>query len=211
MVTSKLNEAKEGTLFPVLESFYSLQGEGVNTGMAAFFIRLAGCNVHCPWCDTKESWNVKNAQLKDQQQLIEDAVLSGAPNVVITGGEPLLYPLDSLTKSLRSIGLKVWLETSGSAPLSGTFDWICLSPKKIFPPADMDIYQKADELKVVIDSEKDFDWAQECKNKVGPKCALVLQPQWNADERIVSIIMDYIKENPSWRLSLQTHKYLNIR
>lgn len=196
---------------PVAECFYSLQGEGVNVGCPAFFIRLAGCNVHCPWCDTKESWNVKNAQLKDHQQLIEEAVLSGAPNVIITGGEPLLYPLDALTDSLRSIGLKVWLETSGSAPLSGTFDWICLSPKKICPPADIEIYQKADELKVVIDSSEDFEWAESCRSKVGPECALVLQPQWNANERIASMIMDYIKEHPIWRLSLQSHKYLNIR
>lgn len=196
---------------PVIESFYSLQGEGVNVGCPAFFIRLAGCNVRCPWCDTKESWNEKNAQLKDVQTLTDEAVESGALSVVITGGEPLLHPLDALTGSLKSMGLKVWLETSGSAPLSGSFDWICLSPKKICPPADVEIFAKADELKAVIDSEEDFEWAELCRSKTSPDCIAELQPQWNANERIVSRIMDYIKNNPCWRLSLQTHKYLNIR
>ncbi len=196
---------------PILESFYSLQGEGYNVGVAAYFIRLAGCNVRCPWCDTPNSWDIASGELRKIEDIVNEAVETGAKNVVITGGEPLIHNLDELTTLLKSCGLKVWLETSGSAPLSGVFDWICLSPKKWYLPENDEIFKRANELKVVVESEEDFIFAQECKGRAGGQTILSLQPQWSADELIASKIVDFIKQNPEWRLSLQTHKYLNIR
>ncbi len=193
-----------------MECFYSIQGEGMHTGKAAYFIRLAGCNVGCHWCDVKESWDKNKHPLVEIEQLVKDAKLSGAPIVIITGGEPTMYPLQKLTKSLKKEGLAVHLETSGSYIIDGEFDWICLSPKKLKPPLKESL-QKADELKVVIYNKDDFKWAVQNAAGVTEKCILFLQPEWSKATIAMPWITEHIKHIPKWRISLQTHKYLNIR
>lgn len=202
-------ELKGGALLPLAESFYTLQGEGYNTGKAAFFIRLGGCDVGCSWCDAKETWNPSLYPPTPVEAIIEQAVLYKAKSIVITGGEPLTYPLDILCTSLKDKGMEIFLETSGSHPLSGAFDWICLSPKKKKPPVG-DIHTKASELKVIIEEAQDFLWAEENRKLVAQACSLYLQPEWSKREYITPIIVEYIKNNPEWRISLQTHKYMNI-
>ncbi|HTA27773.1 MAG TPA: 7-carboxy-7-deazaguanine synthase QueE [Bacteroidia bacterium] len=201
---------KIGENLPVMECFYSIQGEGLHTGKAAFFIRLAGCNVGCHWCDVKESWDKNKHPEIEIEQLVKDAKQSGAPIVIITGGEPTMYPLQTLTKSLKKEGLAVHLETSGSYKIDGEFDWICLSPKKLKPPLKESL-QKADELKVVIYNKDDFKWAHQNATEVKEKCILFLQPEWSKAATAMPWITEYIKNSPSWRVSLQTHKYLSIR
>lgn len=199
----------EEVLYPVAERFYSLQGEGYNSGRAAFFIRLAGCRVGCPWCDSKTSWLAENHPQVAIGTFLEEIRACGAGQVVITGGEPLMHSLEPLTAALRSAGLEVWLETSGTEPLSGSFDWICLSPKKHKQPLP-DIYRQADELKIIIGETDDFEFARQSAERVGGACRLYLQPQWENREAITPAIVEYIKAHPQWRLSLQTHKYLEI-
>lgn len=194
---------------PVVESFYTLQGEGLHSGMPTFFVRLAGCNVGCEWCDSKNSWNKADFPLVPIEQIVGEAVRSGTRAVVITGGEPLLHNLDALCDSLKGAGLEIFLETSGSAMPSGRFDWVCVSPKKKKHPLD-EVLKMADELKVVISCEEDFKWAEENATKTKKGCALLLQPEWNRMQEIMPQIVNYVKAHPEWRVSLQTHKFMNI-
>jgi len=203
------NNITYGEQLPVMELFYSIQGEGKHTGKAAFFIRLAGCDVGCHWCDVKESWNKSKHPLKHIKELVQEVKKSGAPIVIITGGEPTMYPLEKLTQALKKEGLLVHLETSGAYTITGTFDWICVSPKKRKLPLKESL-QKADELKVVIYNKDDFNWAENNALDVKENCALFLQPEWSKANSVMHWITGYIKEKPKWVVSLQTHKYLNI-
>ncbi|MEO0468407.1 MAG: 7-carboxy-7-deazaguanine synthase QueE [Bacteroidota bacterium] len=200
---------RQANPLPVMEQFYTLQGEGRWTGTAAYFIRLAGCDVGCHWCDVKESWHPKEDQYEEVHALTEKALASGTERVVITGGEPTVYDLSLLTSSLRKAGLKVHMETAGPHAFSGEFDWVCLSPKKFLPPQEA-FYQKAHELKVIIFNDSDFQWAEEHAARCAEHVELYLQPEWSRRDRFHEKIVAYIKANPQWRLSLQTHKYLDI-
>ena len=192
-----------------MEAFYTLQGEGYHQGKAAYFIRLGGCGVGCVWCDVKESWDAEKFKKFKIESLTFKVKQTPAQIVVITGGEPLMHNLDELTKELQHAGLKTHIETSGSSPLSGNWDWICLSPKKFKAPLP-EILQKADELKVVIFNKSDFNWAEKYAALVSPDCKLYLQPEWNKASIVIPMIIDYIKSNPQWELSLQIHKYINV-
>jgi 7-carboxy-7-deazaguanine synthase len=192
-----------------MEAFYTLQGEGYHQGKAAYFIRLGGCDVGCVWCDVKESWDAEKFKKFKIESLTFKVKQTPAQIVVITGGEPLMHNLDELTKELQHAGLKTHIETSGSSPLSGNWDWICLSPKKFKAPLP-EILQKADELKVVIFNKSDFNWAEKYAALVSPDCKLYLQPEWDKASIVTPMIIDYIKANPQWELSLQIHKYINI-
>jgi organic radical activating enzyme len=200
---------KSGELLPVMETFQTLQGEGFNTGSAAWFIRLAGCNVGCVWCDVKESWNASLHKLESAHNLAAEAAKHKGYLVVVTGGEPMMYNLQTLTLYLKENGCRIALETSGAHPLSGTWNWICFSPKK-FKPALPEWYQVANELKVVIYNRHDFLWAEEHRKKMNGDALCYLQPEWDKREELLPIIIDYILKNPAWKLSLQTHKHLNI-
>lgn len=200
---------QEGKLLPVMEHFYTLQGEGKYAGNPAYFIRLGGCNVGCHWCDVKESWDHKLHQLLDVESLALEAA-KNCKTIIITGGEPLMWNLDPLTEKLKELGCRIHIETSGSQPLSGTLDWITLSPKKKALPTD-DIYEKADELKVIIFNHHDFIFALHLASKVSPKCQLYLQSEWSKKEEMYPKIFDFILKNPEWKLSVQIHKYLDIR
>jgi len=194
---------------PVMEHFYTLQGEGFHQGKAAYFIRLGGCNVGCVWCDVKESWDAhKHPQLKIAD-LIFNIKKTPAKIIVITGGEPLLHDLNALTKKLKEVGYKTHIETSGSSPLSGTWDWITISPKKFKAPLP-ECLKSANELKVIVFNRSDFDWAEKHSAQVSTQCKLYLQPEWDKAPIITPLIIDYIKANPQWQLSLQIHKYINV-
>lgn len=194
---------------PVMEYFYTLQGEGQWAGTPAYFIRTAGCDVGCHWCDVKESWTVEEEQYMDVDAVVQMASDSGAPIAVVTGGEPTMYDLGPLTRSLKAAGLRTHIETSGAHPFSGNFDWITLSPKK-FKAAREEYYPLAQELKVIVYNKHDLEWAEAEAAKCDPsKTQFYLQPEWSRRER-VELIIDYIKSNPHWRLSLQSHKYINI-
>jgi len=199
----------QGKLLPVMEEFYTLQGEGFNTGQAAYFIRIGGCDVGCSWCDIKESWNAQLYPPVETDAVIERASIFAAKAVVITGGEPLNYNLEYIIGRLRDLGIRVFIETSGSQPLSGNPHWICLSPKKNSPPLE-EICVKADELKVIIQDETDLGWAEENMQKVRGSCHLYLQPEWSHRNIIMPLIISYIKEHPRWKISLQSHKYMRI-
>ncbi len=194
---------------PVNEYFYSLQGEGMYSGCAALFVRLAGCNVNCPWCDSPDSWSVANSTMMSFESICEEALKVGAKIVVITGGEPAMHDLTSLTELLHSKGLRVHLESSGSEEIRGNFDWITLSPKK-FSSCKAENYSKANELKVVVSCAEDLKWAEELKDRVSGSCALLLQSEWSVRKEIYPLIIEYIKTKNHWRLSIQTHKYLGI-
>lgn len=207
---TKLSTAdKKDVLLPVMEQFYTLQGEGVHTGKAAYFIRLAGCDVGCVWCDVKESWDSEKHPLYSIENLVKTVKETPAQIVVITGGEPLLHDLTALTSSLHNAGLKTHIETSGSSPLSGELDWITLSPKKFKAPLP-EVLPHASELKIVVFNKSDFSWAENWAAQVSPQCKLFLQPEWSKAEKITPLIVDYIKAHPQWQLSLQTHKYINV-
>lgn len=194
---------------PVMEHFYTLQGEGFHQGKAAYFIRLGGCDVGCVWCDVKDSWDVsKHPNLKIENLKFKISE-TPAEIVVITGGEPLMHNLDELTRELQQSGLKTHIETSGAYPLSGSWDWICLSPKKFKAPLP-GIIPLANELKIVVFNRSDFDWAEKYGALVSPICKLYLQPEWDKAAEITPLIIDYIKANPKWELSLQIHKYVNV-
>mgnify|MGYP003633713810 CR=1 FL=1 len=195
---------------PVMEEFLSVQGEGINVGKVAYFIRLAGCDVGCSWCDVKESWDKDLHPLKSIEELVEGAKNSGAPNVVVTGGEPTLHHLELLTKRLKEIGLKTWLETSGTNPITGIWDWICLSPKKFKDPLD-EALSMAHELKVIVLNKNDIVWGETIVSKLSKNCKLLFQPEWDKSEKASELIIDYVIKHPEWQVSLQTHKYLNIR
>ena len=196
-------------MLPVMEHFYTLQGEGFYQGRAAYFIRLGGCDVGCVWCDVKDSWDVTKHPKVEISSLINEVQKTPAELVVITGGEPLMHNLEELTKQLQSAGFQTNIETSGAYPLSGSWDWICLSPKKFKAPL-ADVIPHANELKVVIFNKSDFDWAEKYAALVSPKCKLYLQPEWDKAAIVTPMIIEYIKENPKWELSLQLHKYINV-
>lgn len=199
----------DGTLLPVAESFYSIQGEGANTGKAAWFIRLGGCNVRCPWCDSPSTWDAERHPLRSIGDIVSEIASTPAVNVVITGGEPLIHQLGPLCGKLREKGYSIFLETSGTSPLSGEFDWICVSPKRHRPPLQ-EVLDKADELKAVIGKEEDIAWAESISQAVPGRCILMLQPEWGQRDAAARIITEYVKGHPGWRVSLQTHKYMNI-
>lgn len=198
-----------GKKIPLVEEFYTIQGEGYHTGKPAYFIRVGGCDVGCSWCDTKFSWNPALHPVVPAEQIIMHVLEQPASAVVVTGGEPLMVNMDYLTGELKQQGIETFLETSGAYPLSGEWDWICLSPKKTFPPRET-IFQLADELKVIISGEEDIDWALENAAKVRPECKLYLQPEWSRREEILPLIIDFSKRNPRWMISLQSHKYMHI-
>ena len=195
--------------YPIVETFLSIQGEGYWSGTSAYFIRLGGCDVGCPWCDQKETWYQKRHPVQSAQDLSQQAMQSRPAIVVITGGEPLLQDLELLTQLLKRKKLRIHLETSGAYPLSGQFDWITLSPKPFKPPQG-DIYAQVNELKVIVSDIKDLSWAEEQAGKIPENAKKYLQPEWNSSQS-QQLCMDYILENPSWCLSLQTHKYLGVR
>ncbi|HUQ97394.1 MAG TPA: 7-carboxy-7-deazaguanine synthase QueE [Chitinophagaceae bacterium] len=198
-----------GTSLPVMEHFYTLQGEGYHWGKAAYFIRLAGCDVGCVWCDVKDSWDASNHPQVSFDLLLHEIKKTPAQIVVITGGEPLLHDLTTLTQTLKAANLKTHIETSGSAPLSGTWDWITLSPKKFKHPLPQNLIE-ASELKIVVFNKSDFAWAAQWAALVAPECRLYLQPEWSKAALVTPMIVEYIKANPRWQLSLQTHKYINV-
>lgn len=200
---------EDGTLLPLMEEFYTIQGEGYHSGKAAYFIRLGGCDVGCHWCDVKESWDAALHPLTPADQIVANAEKYPGKAVVITGGEPLIYNLDYLTSELQKRGIKTFIETSGAYPLSGHWDWVCLSPKKFKSPVPS-IGQHAGELKVIVFNKSDFAWAESHAQLVSPDCKLYLQPEWSRSQEMIPLIIEYVKENPKWEISLQTHKFLNI-
>lgn len=195
--------------FPVMESFYTLQGEGAYQGRAAYFIRLGGCDVGCVWCDVKESWEADKWPQRKISSLVNEAASVNANLVVITGGEPLMYDLATLTQKLKEKNIRTHIETSGAHSFSGEWDWVCLSPKKFKAPK-AEAYTHADELKIIIYNKSDFAWAEKHAEKVGENCVLLLQPEWSKRKEMTPLIIDYVKRNPQWRVSLQTHKYMQI-
>ena len=199
---------EKGEMLPLMEEFYTIQGEGYHTGTAAYFIRIGGCDVGCHWCDVKESWNAELHPPTATDVIVANAKNS-AETVVITGGEPLMWDMTAITSKLKSENLKVHIETSGAYPLSGFWDWICLSPKKNKLPTTL-VYDNANELKVIIHNKHDFIFAEEQANKVNSKAILFLQPEWSKKEEMTPLIVEYVMKNPKWRISLQTHKILNI-
>ncbi|MFC4738868.1 7-carboxy-7-deazaguanine synthase QueE [Flavobacterium ponti] len=198
----------KGEMLPLMEEFYTIQGEGYHTGTAAYFIRIGGCDVGCHWCDVKESWNSELHPPTNTDVIVENAK-KYAETVVVTGGEPLMWDMSILTSRLKKQNLNVHIETSGAYPVSGHWDWFCLSPKKNKLPVD-DAYAIANELKVIIYNKHDFIFAEEQAAKVNSKAILFLQPEWSKKEEMTPLIVDYVMNNPKWRVSLQTHKYLNI-
>jgi len=200
---------KQEPTLPVMEHFFTLQGEGYHSGRAAYFIRLAGCDVGCVWCDVKESWTISASQYLTLDQLLEALSEAATDFVVITGGEPTMHDLTDLTSVLNKNGFEIAIETAGVHPLKGHIDWYCFSPKKFKAPID-EAYSKANELKIVIAHPTDFEWAETHAQKVGPNCKLYLQTEWEKQERLLPLIIDYIKRNKKWRISLQSHKYMQI-
>ena len=198
-----------GKLLPIMEEFYTLQGEGCNMGCAAYFIRVGGCDVGCHWCDSKLSWDAKRFPPVPADEIIKRVMQYPAKTVVVTGGEPSLYPMDYFTNKLHELGVKIMIETSGSHHLTGVWDWICLSPKRNLPPLD-EIFPKADELKVVIENKDDLLWAEKNACLVSQKCLLYLQSEWSVSQKILPWLTDYVMQNPKWRISLQAHKYMRI-
>ena len=199
---------EKGEVLPLMEAFYSIQGEGFHKGKASYFIRIGGCDVGCHWCDVKESWDPQAHPLTSTTNIVKNA-LEYSEMVVVTGGEPLMWDMTILTRELKQNNKKIHIETSGAYELTGNWDWICLSPKKQMKPID-EIYKKADELKVIIYNNDDFKFAEDQAKKISSKAHLFLQPEWENREKMTPIMVDYIKKNPKWKISLQTHKYLNI-
>jgi 7-carboxy-7-deazaguanine synthase len=193
----------------LVEEFYTLQGEGFHTGRAAYFIRIGGCDVGCSWCDAKFTWNAKTFPPVSVDDIVQRAASQPAKAVVVTGGEPSLYPLDYLCLKLKENGIETFIETSGAYPLTGQWDWICLSPKPQQPPAN-GIHMKADELKVIIQTIENLEWAEENARKVKSTCKLFLQPEWSAYDKIIPQIVEYAMQNPRWQVSLQAHKFMHI-
>ena len=207
-----LNNEKElidnGLLLPLIESFYTIQGEGYHKGSAAFFIRLGGCDVGCHWCDVKDSWDSKIHPPTNINEIVSN-VKKNSDTVVVTGGEPLMWDMSPITKLLKDNNIRTHIETSGAYKFSGIWDWICLSPKKNKNPLNK-IYSKADELKMIIYNLDDLKFAENESKKVSSSCLLYLQPEWSKREKVMPIIVDYVMKNPKWKVYLQTHKYLNI-
>ncbi len=199
----------DGLMLPLVEEFFSVQGEGYHSGTAAFFIRLGGCDVGCSWCDTRFAWDPDLHPMIKTDDIIRTAVNSGADSAVITGGEPLMWNLDYLCSALQHEKIRTFIETSGTYPISGKWDWICLSPKINIPPVG-NIWRMADELKVIVEKESDIEKAVSYRNFVRKDCRLFLQPEWSRFSKIIPAIVNYVKENPEWRISLQIHKYMHI-
>jgi organic radical activating enzyme len=197
----------QGQMLPLMEAFYTIQGEGYHKGTAAYFIRVGGCDVGCHWCDVKESWDAEKHPPTAIEKIIKDA--SPYKTIVVTGGEPLTWDMGPVTAGLKGAGLQTHIETSGAYELSGEWDWICLSPKKNKLPL-APIYKVADELKMIVYNKHDLEFAQQEATKVGPNCELYLQPEWSVRDKVVPMIVDFVMANPQWKVSLQTHKYLNI-
>lgn len=198
-----------GRKLPVMEEFYTIQGEGYHMGTAAYFVRIGGCDVGCSWCDTKESWDAELFPPLELNGIIERVAATPAKTIVVTGGEPSMYPLDFFTKKLKEKNVKTLVETSGAKPLTGVWDWICLSPKKYSPP-HASIYLQASELKVIIQNASDLEWAEKNAALVGEDCKLFLQPEWSRAEAIMETLVDYVMKHPKWKISLQAHKYMKI-
>ena len=196
-------------VLPVMESFYTIQGEGYHQGRAAYFIRLGGCDVGCVWCDVKESWSADRHPLIPVDEIVQQAALHPGRLAVVTGGEPLMHDCKSLTDTLHHLDFNTHIETSGSHPLSGSWDWICLSPKKFKSPL-REVIEKANELKVIIFNASDFKWAEKYAARVPAGCKLYLQPEWSKRSLVVPAIIDYIKQHPQWEFSLQLHKYIDV-
>lgn len=195
--------------FPLMEHYYTIQGEGYNTGTPAYFLRLGGCDVGCVWCDVKDSWDAMKHTVTEIDEMLRLVKKAKAATAVITGGEPLMNDLTELTKNFHNHNIRLWLETSGAYPLSGQWDWICVSPKKFKAPLKT-VLENADELKVVIFNRSDFDWAEQHAENVSSDCKLFLQPEYSRQHEMLPEIIAYIKLNSRWRISLQTHKYMNI-
>lgn len=206
--TAREELVKEGKLLPLMEAFYTIQGEGFHKGTAAYFVRIGGCDVGCHWCDVKESWNAELHPPTETAKIVTEAV-KHSNTVVVTGGEPLMWDMGPLTALLKENNASIHIETSGAYPLTGTWDWICLSPKKRKLPTD-EIYNRADELKMIVFNKHDLQFAEEQAAKVGEDCLLYLQPEWSVREKMMPLIVDYVMRNPKWKVSLQTHKYLHI-
>ena len=204
-----MSHISQSNSLPVMEHFYTLQGEGYHQGKAAYFVRLGGCDVGCVWCDVKESWDADAHPRLGIDEIVNAISSTPTKIAVITGGEPLMHQLDELTAKIKQAGIETNIETSGSSPLSGTWDWICLSPKK-FKASLPEVMEKAHELKVVVFNKSDFKWAEEHAAKVSPECKLYLQPEWSRKDEMLLLIIDYIKEHPKWELSVQVHKYINV-
>ncbi len=194
---------------PLMEDFYTIQGEGSYQGHAAYFIRLGGCDVGCVWCDVKESWPAEAHPKVLVTEMASRAKLSGATIAVVTGGEPAMYDLFSLTAELKNAGLRTHIETSGAYPLTGMWDWMCLSPKKFKAPVSS-VYQKTHELKIIVFNRSDFEWAEKEAVKVSGNCRLYLQPEWSKEKEMLPLIIEFVKAHPRWTISLQVHKYMNI-
>lgn len=205
----KIPAIQPTTVYPVMESFYTIQGEGFYQGHAAYFVRLGGCDVGCVWCDVKESWDASKHPHQEVSDIVERAAVNPGRMVVITGGEPLLHDCGPITKAFKEQGFQTNIETSGSSPLSGEWDWICLSPKKFKAPLP-EILGKANELKVVIFNKSDFQWAEDHAARVSPDCKLYLQPEWEKASQMMPLIIEYVKQNPKWEISIQIHKYINV-
>jgi 7-carboxy-7-deazaguanine synthase len=204
-----MQQTQNNNILPVMEHFYTIQGEGFHQGKAAYFIRLGGCDVGCVWCDVKDSWDASKHPLLNMDDLIMDIKKTPAKLIVITGGEPLMHDLTYLTTALQAKGFQTNIETSGSSPLSGNWDWICLSPKKFKAPVP-EILPVANELKVVVFNKSDFDWAEKYAALVSPDCKLYLQPEWDKAASITPEIIEYVKAHPKWQISLQIHKYIHV-
>ena len=202
------NLVKKGEMLPLMEEFYTIQGEGFHTGTAAYFVRIGGCDVGCHWCDVKESWNASLHPPTNSDHIVRN-VIKYADTVVITGGEPLMWDMSYITKKLQNKNINTHIETSGAYKLTGYWTWICLSPKKNKRPLD-EIYKYANELKIIIFNKNDFQFAEEQAAKVSPSCVLFLQPEWSNQEKMTPQIVDFVMKNPKWKISLQTHKYLKI-
>ena len=207
---TKINkDLLNGSSLPLMESFYTIQGEGYHKGSAAYFIRIGGCDIGCHWCDIKESWDVEKFPLVNVKSIV-DKVKKNSNKVVITGGEPLIYNMNPLTKKLKQLNISTHLETSGAYELTGVWDWICLSPKKNKLPIN-NIYSIANELKIIIYNKNDFLFAENLAKNTNPDCKLYLQPEWSKREKVMPLIVNYVLKNNHWKVSLQTHKYLNIQ
>ncbi len=205
----EINQVQQGELLPVMEYFYTIQGEGYQSGKAAYFVRLGGCTVGCHWCDVKDSWEATNHPLMTVEEISKLALEGKSDLVVITGGEPVTYNLVPLTEQLKKANKFLAMETSGAFPLTGQWDWICLSPKKNSPPKD-EFYQLAHELKVIIFNKDDFKWAEQHRAKVNSNCKLYLQVEWSKSESMMPQIVEYVKNNSEWSISVQSHKYIDV-
>jgi len=198
-----------GRKLPLVEEFYSIQGEGYHTGKAAYFIRIGGCDIGCHWCDSKVTWDPAVHPLVSVERIVEAVGRTAARSIVVTGGEPTLYNLDPLCEKLKEEGLQTYLETAGTGPFTGIWDWVCLSPKKQSPPRP-EFYARADELKIIVYHPDDLTWAEQAARQVGKDCRLYLQPEWSRYQQMIPAIVDYVKQNSQWQVSLQAHKFMRI-